>query len=415
MAFGKIYVDEVVDSNGDTLDISELTDSEATTAAKGYLSAADKTKLDGVAAGAQVNAVTSVNGSTGAVTVQGFSGDYADLTNKPTIPTVDPNTVIDSGYVATDENFTTADHSKLNGIETAATADQTKADIDALNINADTLDGEHGSYYTGYTDTAVAGLVDSSPATLDTLNELAAALGDDPNFATTTANSIGTKLSKSGGQMTGNITFSGSQTVDGRDLSADGAKLDGVAAGAEVNAVTSVNGATGAVTVQGFSGDYDDLTNKPTIPTIDADTVIDANYVATDENFTTADHNKLDGIAAGAQVNAVTSVNGSTGAVTVQGFSGSYSDLSNRPTLGSAAATASTAYATAAQGTTADSALQPGDPNPVMVTATGNLPSASSNHGAVVHVHNEGALYFAHSGAWVKLLNASINGLPALP
>ena len=31
-----------------------------------------------------------------------------------------------------------------------------------------------------------------------------------------------------GGQFTGNITFSGSQTVDGRDLSADGSKLDGI-------------------------------------------------------------------------------------------------------------------------------------------------------------------------------------------
>ena len=39
-------------------------------------------------------------------------------------------------------------------------------------------------------------------------------------------------------------------------------------------------------------------------------------------------------------------------------FSGDYDDLSNKPTLGTAAATASTAYATAAQGATADSALQ---------------------------------------------------------
>ena len=37
---------------------------------------------------------------------------------------------------------------------------------------------------------AIASLVDSSPGTLDTLNELAAALGDDPNFATTVTNSI---------------------------------------------------------------------------------------------------------------------------------------------------------------------------------------------------------------------------------
>lgn len=44
-----------------------------------------------------------------------------------------------------------------------------------------------------YVDTQVASLVDSSPATLDTLNELAAALGDDPNFSTTMTNSLAGK------------------------------------------------------------------------------------------------------------------------------------------------------------------------------------------------------------------------------
>ena len=38
----------------------------------------------------------------------------------------------------------------------------------------------------------------------------------------------GNLLLRSGGQMTGNITMSGTQTVDGRDLSADGTKLDGI-------------------------------------------------------------------------------------------------------------------------------------------------------------------------------------------
>src|SRR6056300_680344 len=58
-----------------------------------------------------------------------------------------------------------------------------------------------GSYLSsnGY-DTAtniVASITDSAPATLDTLNELAAALGDDPNFATTVTNSIATKANSS--------------------------------------------------------------------------------------------------------------------------------------------------------------------------------------------------------------------------
>lgn len=44
-----------------------------------------------------------------------------------------------------------------------------------------------------YVDTSVANLVDSAPATLDTLNELAAALGDDANFATTVTNQIAAK------------------------------------------------------------------------------------------------------------------------------------------------------------------------------------------------------------------------------
>lgn len=45
--------------------------------------------------------------------------------------------------------------------------------------------------------TKVSALVNQAPETMDTLDELAAALGDDPNFATTIANQIGTKLDTS--------------------------------------------------------------------------------------------------------------------------------------------------------------------------------------------------------------------------
>ena len=61
---------------------------------------------------------------------------------------------------------------------------------------------------TAYTDTAISNLVDSSPSTLNTLNELASALGDDPNFATTVTNSIATKLPLAGGTLTGNLEIS---------------------------------------------------------------------------------------------------------------------------------------------------------------------------------------------------------------
>ena len=58
-----------------------------------------------------------------------------------------------------------------------------------------------------YVDTAIAALVASAPGTLDTLNELAAALADDPNFATTITESIATKLPLAGGTMTGAIAM----------------------------------------------------------------------------------------------------------------------------------------------------------------------------------------------------------------
>lgn len=46
---------------------------------------------------------------------------------------------------------------------------------------------------TGFVKSAIAALVASSPAALDTLNELAAALGNDPNFATTVTNALAGK------------------------------------------------------------------------------------------------------------------------------------------------------------------------------------------------------------------------------
>ena len=69
-----------------------------------------------------------------------------------------------------------------------------------------------------YTDTKVAALVDSAPEALNTLNELSAALGDDPNFATTIATTIGTKANSSvtitaGKGLTGGGNLTTSRTI----------------------------------------------------------------------------------------------------------------------------------------------------------------------------------------------------------
>jgi hypothetical protein len=59
---------------------------------------------------------------------------------------------------------------------------------------------------TAFVQAAIAALVDSSPGTLDTLNELAAALGDDPNFATTISTALGLKAPLASPALTGTPT-----------------------------------------------------------------------------------------------------------------------------------------------------------------------------------------------------------------
>lgn len=60
---------------------------------------------------------------------------------------------------------------------------------------------------TEFVQNSIARLVDSAPDTLNTLNELAKALGNDANFATTVAEKIGEKISKSGDTITGPILY----------------------------------------------------------------------------------------------------------------------------------------------------------------------------------------------------------------
>src|SRR6056300_1468348 len=67
---------------------------------------------------------------------------------------------------------------------------------------------------TAFVQQEISALVDSSPEALNTLNELAAALGDDANFSTTVTNSIATKLPLAGGTMTGTIAGFTSTGID---------------------------------------------------------------------------------------------------------------------------------------------------------------------------------------------------------
>jgi hypothetical protein len=140
-------------------DISELTD------ASGLLSAAT---FDG--------SYSSLTGtpdlSVYQLAVTAFSGSYTDLTNKPILVTsyndlTDLPTLFDGAY------------SSLTGIPTTLAGYGVEVEVSTA------------------ISTAVNNVLDGAPALLDTLNEIAAAVGDDPNFVTTINTAVALKANTS--------------------------------------------------------------------------------------------------------------------------------------------------------------------------------------------------------------------------
>tara|TARA_B100000085_G_scaffold65695_1_gene58422 strand:+ start:872 stop:4045 length:3174 start_codon:yes stop_codon:yes gene_type:complete len=81
-----------------------------------------------------------------------------------------------------------------NAIITASSENPIVSGSSQVNITNTTGYSTFSSSIQTYTDAKVAGLVDSAPGTLNTLNELAAALGDDANMSASFATTLGTKL-----------------------------------------------------------------------------------------------------------------------------------------------------------------------------------------------------------------------------
>jgi hypothetical protein len=103
-----------------------------------------------------------------------------------------------TGNVTASSGTTTLNNLVVNG-----TADFTNTKL--VNITTPTAGTDAANK--SYVDATVAAVIDSAPAALDTLNELAAALGDDANFASTVTTALATKLPLAGGTMTGAIAM----------------------------------------------------------------------------------------------------------------------------------------------------------------------------------------------------------------
>ena len=139
----------------------------------------------------------------------------------------------DSTYYLNYNNFTnTPNVLDSTNVSAIITADVDAAFINALTIDADTLGGHDSSYYLNYTNftntpnvldstnvntlitSAINTLVDGAPDALNTLNELAAAINDDSNFAASVTTALGTKLNTADFTTTANSWLSGKSTSD---------------------------------------------------------------------------------------------------------------------------------------------------------------------------------------------------------
>lgn len=168
---------------------------------------------------AQTNLVAAINEIYGALATAAGINDATTTTT-----TTWSSSKIDTELTATHDSAVD-DAINDTGTSSSSAWSSTKTDSELSTRLAALIDDVTASDDTVYSSNkvtvdiaaAVASLVDSAPGALDTLNELAAALGDDASFATTTSTALGNRLrfdasqTLSGGQKTQGLTNLGAQ------------------------------------------------------------------------------------------------------------------------------------------------------------------------------------------------------------
>ena len=259
-------------------------------------STTEKEKLNNIASGAQVNTIESikVNGTT-----QAIDAKVVDITMPTALSdlTNDGDFVSDASYVHTDNNYTTAEKTKLSGVETGAEVNI----IESVSVNG-TAQTVSNKGINIAVPTSTSDLTNDSNYVSD-----ASYVHTDNNYTTT-----------------------------------EKTKLSGIETGAEVNAISSIK----------VNGTAQTITNKAvdiSVPTATSDLtndtnfVSDASYVHTDNNYTTTEKTKLSNIESGAEVNIIEtiSVNGTQQTITSKGVNISVPTNTNQLTNGAGFQTSS--------------------------------------------------------------------------
>lgn len=171
-------------------------------------------------------------------------------------------------------NVTSSGTSTFADIDMSGTIDMGSNKITAVTDPTNAQDAATKAYV----DSEVAGLIDSAPGALDTLNELAAAIGDDANFSTTITNSIATKLPLAGGTMTGAIAMGNSKitglaTPTASTDAATKGYIDSTFSETAAAAASATAAAASAASAASSYDQFDDryLGSKSSDPTVDND------------------------------------------------------------------------------------------------------------------------------------------------
>ena len=280
---------------------------------------------------------------TGNIEISGFSGDYNDLTNKPSIPTKTSELTNDSGFL-TEQTLKTINNESIVGtgnIEIGGGSGRNvwygnQAQFDAIPDSE--LDQETDYYISGliawddvahpYIPTKTSDLDnDKEFQTLNQVrNEIVSSLKIYDKRVQYVSEEEYNAMEQAGSLRDGTTYFiEGEYVIPTKtsELTNDSGFLT------EHQPLKTVNGeslvGTGNITIEGFSGDYNDLTNKPTIPTKTSELTNDSGFLTEHQPLKTINGESLVG----------------TGNIEISGFSGSYNDLTDKPNFSTVATTGS--------------------------------------------------------------------------
>jgi hypothetical protein len=331
----------------------------ATTSDAGLMAAADKTKLDGVAAGATANATdaqlrdrSTHTGTQAASTITGLAtvattGAYADLSGKPTLGTAAALDVAAAGDAAagqvvkgndsrlTDARTPTAHTQTASTISDSTTAGRallTAADAAAQRTALGLATVAASGAYADLSGTpSIPAAADATPLALGA----AAAVGTSTDYAREDHVHAKPSASDIGAAATGSITGSGltvsaTDRILGRSSAGSGAveEITCTAAGRALldDADAAAQRTTLGLATVASSGSYNDLTNKPTIPSIASRS--DVNGVHTTGSITSGTASLTVASATGIVAGMVVVGEGITPGTTVSSISGTSVTLS---------------------------------------------------------------------------------------